>query len=193
MADNLIVLDRDGVINADSPDYIKSAAEWQPLPGSIDAIAQLCQAGFKVYVATNQAGLAKQKFTATDLAEMHAKLEQLVIAAGGRIERIFFCPHHPDDHCDCRKPQPGLLHQIRAFHPRKIATMVFVGDSEKDIEAARRAGCESALVLTGNGRQASKALQNQSQKVPTYADLGSYASAKIAKIIAAKTGLQTGL
>jgi D-glycero-D-manno-heptose 1,7-bisphosphate phosphatase len=193
MADNLIVLDRDGVINADSPDYIKSAAEWQPLPGSIDAIAQLCQAGFKVYVATNQAGLAKQKFTATDLAEMHAKLEQLVIAAGGRIERIFFCPHHPDDHCDCRKPQPGLLHQISAFHPGEIATMVFVGDSEKDIEAARRAGCESALVLTGNGRQASKALQNQSQKVPTYADLGSYASAKIAKIIAAKTGLQTGL
>ena len=180
MADDLIVLDRDGVINADSPHYIKSAAEWQPLPGSIEAIGMLCQAGCKVYVATNQAGLARQKFSAADLAAMHAKLEGLVAAAGGRIEGIFFCPHHPDDQCGCRKPQPGLLHQIRAFHPTEIRSMVFVGDSVKDIEAARRAGCESALVLTGNGRQARVILGSQAQYIPTFTDLAGYASARIA-------------
>jgi D-glycero-D-manno-heptose 1,7-bisphosphate phosphatase len=109
----IIVLDRDGVINQDSSDYIKSAEEWTPLEGSIEAIAELCKKGYKIYIATNQAGLARGLFEPSDLDEMHNKLRRLVEDAGGEVSGIFFCPHHPDEQCGCRKPKPGLLEQIQ--------------------------------------------------------------------------------
>jgi D-glycero-D-manno-heptose 1,7-bisphosphate phosphatase len=172
--DRLIVLDRDGVINVDSADYIKSAEEWQPIPGSIDAIVRLCDMGFVVYVATNQAGLAKQRFGLVDLAGMHAKLNRLVENAGGVIAGIFFCPHHPDDGCECRKPKPGLLNQIRAAHQKPIQSMVFVGDSSKDIIAAVAGGCVPVLVLTGNGRQTQRERFAEASVMSVFDDLASF-------------------
>ncbi|MFT6839324.1 MAG: D-glycero-D-manno-heptose 1,7-bisphosphate phosphatase [Candidatus Azotimanducaceae bacterium] len=173
-SDRLIVLDRDGVINVDSSDYIKSAEEWRPLPGSIDAIVRLCAMGFVIYVASNQAGLAKQKFSVDDLAGMHAKLNGLVESAGGVIAGIFFCPHHPDEGCECRKPKPGLLNQIRAAHPKPIESMVFVGDSSKDILAALAGDCLPVLVLTGNGRQTQRELIAEMPMMAIFDDLASF-------------------
>jgi len=174
MGDQIIVLDRDGVINVDSKHYIKSADEWQPLPGSIEAIAQLHKMGFVVYVATNQAGLAKGKFSTTDLGAMHDKLVHLVEQAGGIIQGIYYCPHHPDDHCTCRKPKPGLLNQIRDDHTGSIESITFVGDSLKDIEAALAGGCQPVLVLTGNGRETQKSLLGDWPKIPVFADLANF-------------------
>ena len=108
----IVVLDRDGVINVDSADYIKSAEEWQPLPGSISAIAELHKKGYQIYIATNQAGLARGLFDLKALNQMHQKLVNLVEREGGAIAGVFFCPHHPDENCACRKPRPGLLQQI---------------------------------------------------------------------------------
>ncbi|HKI75221.1 MAG TPA: HAD-IIIA family hydrolase, partial [Pseudomonadales bacterium] len=109
MPGKLVILDRDGVINFDSPDYIKSPEEWTPIPGSIEAIARLNQHGYRIFVATNQAGIARGKLTLSDLHAIHQKLLDAVTAAGGAIAGIEYCPHHPDDHCDCRKPAPGML------------------------------------------------------------------------------------
>lgn len=147
----IVILDRDGVINVDSADYIKSADEWRPLPGSIDAIAMMCHKGYAVYVATNQAGLARGLFSSTDLQQMHEKLRDLVVSAGGKIEGIFFCPHHPDDRCRCRKPNPGLLEQIAKSADTSLTNQPFVGDSLKDIQAAIAIGAKPVLVRTGNG------------------------------------------
>jgi D-glycero-D-manno-heptose 1,7-bisphosphate phosphatase len=182
MSDQLIVLDRDGVINVDSPDYIKSAEEWQPLPGSIDAIVRLHKMGFVVYVATNQAGLAKRKFTSEDLVAMHNKLMTLVEDAGGAIAGIYFCPHHPDDNCDCRKPKPGLLNEIRSAHTTGIESMTFVGDSRKDIDAALAGGCQPVLVLTGNGRKTQEELANDWPNIPVFDDLASFVDSKTRNI-----------
>jgi D-glycero-D-manno-heptose 1,7-bisphosphate phosphatase len=178
MGDQLIVLDRDGVINVDSQHYIKSAEEWRPLPGSIDAIVRLHKMGFVVYVATNQAGLAKRKFTREDLLAMHTKLINLVENAGGAIAGIYFCPHHPDDNCGCRKPKPGLLNEIRAGHAADIESMTFVGDSRKDIEAALAGACQPVLVLTGNGRQTQKELAEDWPTVPVFDDLARFVDSK---------------
>ena len=179
MADSIIVLDRDGVINVDSPDYIKSADEWVPLPGSIQAIASLSQAGHKIYVATNQGGLARQKFYLPDLEAMHAKLLRLVGAAGGQIEKIFFCPHHPNAECECRKPRPGLLNQIRRFHPGTIDTLTFVGDSVKDIDAAIAGDADPVLVLTGNGKATLQVIQQRGLMIEVHSDLAAFAKARI--------------
>ena len=182
MSDQLIVLDRDGVINVDSPHYIKSAEEWQPLPGSIDAIVRLHRMGFVVYVATNQAGLAKRKFTSEDLVAMHTKLITLVEDAGGAIAGIYFCPHHPDENCNCRKPKPGLLNEIRAAHGTGIESMTFVGDSRKDIEAALAGACQPVLVLTGNGRDTQEDLAEDWPTIPVFADLASFVDSKTSKM-----------
>lgn len=149
--DRVVILDRDGVINADSPDYIKSADEWLPIPGSLDAIARLHKHGIRVFVATNQAGIARGKLSADDLDQIHRKMEQAVAAAGGALEHIEFCPHHPDDGCRCRKPGPGMLEAIASRAGVSLKDQYFVGDSLKDIGAAEAAGCQPVLVLTGNG------------------------------------------
>lgn len=147
----LIFLDRDGVINQDSDDYIRSAAEWIPIPGSAEAIARLCRAGYRVVVATNQSGLGRGYFSRSELDAMHAKMRALVEAAGGKIDGIFFCPHTPDQQCSCRKPLPGLLHQAEQALNVTAKGAVLVGDSLRDLEAGQAAGCVPFLVKTGKG------------------------------------------
>jgi len=154
----LVILDRDGVINQDSDDYVKSAEEWIPLPGSIDAIARLNKAGFKVAVATNQSGLGRGYFNESDLAAMHAKLKRLVTEAGGDIASIQFCPHKPEDGCQCRKPRPGLLDAISNDLDIGLSGAPLVGDSLRDLQAAIARGCEPILVRTGKGRHTEEKL-----------------------------------
>ncbi len=147
----LVILDRDGVINQDSDAYIKSLAEWIPIPGSIEAIARLSQAGYRIAVATNQSGLGRGYFDQATLDAMHQHLETLVSEAGGCIDGIFYCPHTPDAGCDCRKPKPGLLHQIEAAYGAPVAGSWMVGDSLRDLQAGSEVGCRPVLVRTGKG------------------------------------------
>ncbi len=158
----LIILDRDGVINQDSDAYVKSIDEWIPIPGSAKAIADLCKAGFKVAVATNQSGLARKYFSQADLDAMHEKMTILVEAEGGQFAHIAWCPHGPDDHCDCRKPLPGLIHQIEKALNVSAKGAWMVGDSLRDLQAGAAANCNVALVKTGKGEQTlSKLLADQ--------------------------------
>ncbi len=150
---SLVVLDRDGVINADSPDYIKSPAEWHALPGSLNAIARLCASGFTVVVATNQSGVGRGLFTEQTLAKIHDEMLRQVSEAGGDIAAVFVCPHAPDAGCDCRKPLPGLLRQIERQFGTTLRGAPAVGDSARDIDAAVAVTARPILVRTGNGRQ----------------------------------------
>ncbi|MBO9480355.1 D-glycero-beta-D-manno-heptose 1,7-bisphosphate 7-phosphatase [Salinisphaera sp. G21_0] len=147
----LVILDRDGVINEDSDQYIRSEHEWLPIPGSIEAIARLSSAGYRVFVATNQSGLARGYFTGKALNAMHDKLIRLVKEQGGHIDGIYYCPHGPDDHCQCRKPATGLIDQIFTDYDASPAETWVVGDSLRDLQAGVRSGCKVALVLTGKG------------------------------------------
>jgi D-glycero-D-manno-heptose 1,7-bisphosphate phosphatase len=149
----LVILDRDGVINQDSDAYVKSADEWIPIDGSIEAIAKLYKAGFTVVVATNQSGLARGLFDLDDLEAMHDKLTQLVIDAGGELGAIFYCPHGPDDNCNCRKPKAGLIDAIEAEFDVSASSVPLVGDSLRDLEAGLQKGCDPILVLTGKGEK----------------------------------------
>lgn len=150
---NVLVLDRDGVINADSPEYIKSPDEWQPLPGSIDAIARASNAGFTIAVASNQSGVGRGLFDLDTLSAIHDVMIEAVEDAGGRIDLIVFCPHHPDDNCECRKPKAGLLRRIESELSTSLAGQWSVGDSARDLAAARVVGAQPVLVRTGNGRK----------------------------------------
>lgn len=173
----LIILDRDGVINQDSDTYVKSVDEWLPIPGSAKAIARLCQAGFQIAVATNQSGLARGYFSQDALDAMHAKMTALVAAEGGQFSHIAWCPHGPDDHCDCRKPLPGLIHQIEHTLSVSAEDAWMVGDSLRDLQAGAAANCKVALVKTGKGEKtlpqllADDALKNS----PVFADLAAFA------------------
>jgi len=153
MTSKLIVLDRDGVINYDSDDYVKSVDEWIPLPGSMEALAKLTQAGFKIAIATNQSGISRGYFTVATLAAMHQKMLTLATEAGAKIDYIAYCPHGPDDHCDCRKPLPGLIHQIEEALNTSAKGCYMVGDSLRDLQAGQAAGLLPALVLTGKGQR----------------------------------------
>ncbi len=148
----LIILDRDGVINHDRDDYVKSADECIPIEGSIDAIVRLNKAGFTVVIATNQAGLAKDKFDLEDLEAMHEKITRLVEEQGGEIGAIFYCPHRDEDNCKCRKPKPGMLDAIEAEFNTSVESCYFVGDSLRDLQAGIQKGCKPILVQTGNGK-----------------------------------------
>ena len=148
----LIILDRDGVINEDSDDYVKSLEEWIPIPGSIEAIARLSRAGWTVAVATNQSGLSRGYFSAQTLDAMHQRLRQLVEEQGGVVTLIEHCPHGPDDGCDCRKPLPGLFRRIAAhFQLADLRGVPAVGDSRRDLEAGLALGADPLLVRTGKG------------------------------------------
>lgn len=147
----LVILDRDGVINHDSENYIKSPDEWQPIDGSLDAIARLTAAGYHVVVATNQSGIARGLFDLATLGAIHTKMHQAVAQAGGHIDAVFFCPHAADAQCDCRKPSPGMLNDILSRYHMPAASVVMIGDSRRDLQAAEAAGCQPWLVLTGNG------------------------------------------
>ena len=156
-----IVLDRDGVINHDSSDYIKSAEEWVPIDGSISAIARLHQANFRVIIASNQSGLARGYFDKTALARMHDKMNLLVGDGGGMISAVFYCPHSPDAGCSCRKPKTGLLQRAEIELEISLAGDYFVGDSLKDLQAASSFNMEPILVRTGKGRQTELSLSKK--------------------------------
>jgi D-glycero-D-manno-heptose 1,7-bisphosphate phosphatase len=147
----LVILDRDGTINADSADYIKTPQEWTPLPGALDAIARLNHAGWHVVLASNQSGLGRGLFDMAALNAMHAKMNKLLAAAGGRIDAIFYCPHTPDDNCRCRKPAPGLFEQIGERYGVALEGVPVVGDSARDMVAGVAAGCDPHWVRTGLG------------------------------------------
>lgn len=154
---NIVILDRDGVINEDSPTYIKSADEWHAIEGSIEAMAALSRQRFRLFVASNQSGLGRGLFTQESLDSMHTKMQGLLAQAGGEVERIFYCPHVPEDACQCRKPATGLLDQLEEHLGGSIAGAYFVGDSLKDMQLAMAKNCRPLLVLTGNGQQTAKA------------------------------------
>ena len=156
----IVILDRDGVINQDSTHYIKHPDEWQPIPGSLEAIALLHQNGYRIYIATNQAGIARGQLTESSLNAIHEKMLAQVTEAGGKLSGIHYCPHHPNDNCKCRKPAPGMLLEIADAAGIDITGMPYVGDSLKDIRAAEAAGCKPVLVLTGNGAETSKLRPN---------------------------------
>ena len=150
---NLIILDRDGVINYDSDQFIKSPDEWKPLPGSLEAIARLSQAGYRVVVATNQSGVARGLFDMPTLNSIHEKMHKACAQAGGRIDAVFFCPHAADDNCDCRKPKSGMIEEIANRYSVDLTNVLSVGDSLRDLEAAARLGAQPVLVLTGKGQK----------------------------------------
>ena len=147
----LIILDRDGVINYDSDQFIKSPDEWKPLPGSMEAIARLVQADYHVVVVTNQSGVGRGLFDMPTLNAIHEKMHKAVALAGGRIDAIFFCPHAAESDCHCRKPKSGMLEEIAARYNVDLQGVPAVGDSLRDLESAARVGAQPMLVLTGKG------------------------------------------
>ena len=166
----LIILDRDGVINQDSEEFIKSVEEFIPLPGSLEAIARLKQAGYTIAVATNQSGIARGYYDEATLAAMHDKLAHLLDEQGGEIDYIAYCPHGPDDDCACRKPLPGLLNEIGKHFNVELTNVPIIGDSLRDIQAARSVGAFPILVKTGKGEN-TLANEDQISNIPVYADL----------------------
>ena len=147
----LIILDRDGVINHDSDQFIKSPEEWRPIAGSPEAIARLNQWGYRVVVATNQSGVGRGLFEMDTLNAIHDKMLRTVAQAGGKIDAIFFCPHTGAENCDCRKPRPGMFEEIAARYNVDLAAVPAVGDSLRDLQAAEKVGAQPILVLTGKG------------------------------------------
>jgi D-glycero-D-manno-heptose 1,7-bisphosphate phosphatase len=166
----LVILDRDGVINFDSAEYIKSPAEWKPIPGSLEAISRLNHAGYHVVVATNQSGIGRGLFEVAALNAIHDKMHKALAHAGGRIDAVFFCPHGADAGCTCRKPKPGLLEEIAHRFNTELAGVPCIGDSLRDLEAATAVNAQAILVLTGKGKQ-TQAAGGLPRNVRTYADL----------------------
>ncbi|MGQ0544712.1 MAG: D-glycero-beta-D-manno-heptose 1,7-bisphosphate 7-phosphatase [Betaproteobacteria bacterium] len=149
----LVILDRDGTINHDSDEYIKSPQEWKPIRGSLEAIARLAQAGYRIVVATNQSGVARNLFDVSTLFAIHDTLQRAAAQVGGRVDAFFFCPHAADSACRCRKPQPGMLLEAARRFNVAIEDVYMVGDARRDVEAAAAAGARPVLVLTGKGRK----------------------------------------
>ena len=149
----LIILDRDGVINYDREQFIKSPDEWRPIPGSLEAIARLNHAGFRVVVATNQSGLGRRLLDTATLISIHEKLHKALAQVGGRIDAVFFCPHTADANCDCRKPKPGMLVDIGQRFGVELTGVPCIGDSLRDLQAAEACGAQPILVLTGKGEK----------------------------------------
>ncbi|MFM1895671.1 MAG: hypothetical protein RLZZ385_745 [Pseudomonadota bacterium] len=170
-----VILDRDGVINEDSDAYVKSAEEWLPISGSIEAIAQLSKAGFTVLVATNQSGIGRGLFDEFALAVMHQKMASLVEEAGGVLGGVFFCPHLPTDNCQCRKPRTGLLDTMEKEFGISLQGAPYVGDSLKDLQCARAKGCQPVLVLTGKGAEtAATSPESELEGVTIFSDLAGF-------------------
>ena len=169
----LIILDRDGVINFDSDQFIKNPEEWKPIPGSLEAIARLNQAGYRVVVATNQSGVGRGLFDMPTLNAIHDKMHKACALAGARIDAVFFCPHTADSHCHCRKPKAGMLEEIAARYNTGLAGVPAVGDSLRDLQPAAAMGAQPYLVLTGKGTrtQAAGGLPEGTQIFPDLAAL----------------------
>jgi D-glycero-D-manno-heptose 1,7-bisphosphate phosphatase len=152
-ADKLMILDRDGVINHDSDQFIKSPAEWKPIEGSIEAIARLNQAGYRIVVATNQSGIGRGLFDMATLSAINDKMVEMVFRQGGRIDAVFFCPHTADQKCHCRKPQTGMFEEIAARFRIGLDGVPSVGDALRDLQAGAKVGCQPILVQTGKGKK----------------------------------------
>jgi D-glycero-D-manno-heptose 1,7-bisphosphate phosphatase len=166
----LVILDRDGVINQDSDKYIKSPAEWQPLPGSIEAIARLHQGGFRIVVATNQSGIGRGLFDMATFNAMNDKMMEMVFRQGGRIDALFFCPHTDAENCNCRKPKTGMYEEIAARYHVDLKGVPCVGDAMRDLRVAEAVGAQPILVLTGKGKLTKEA-GGMPRKTQVFADL----------------------
>jgi D-glycero-D-manno-heptose 1,7-bisphosphate phosphatase len=181
----IVILDRDGVINEDSPDFIKSTQEWKPIPGSLEAIARLTHAGYRVLVASNQSGIGRGLFDFGALFAMHDKMHRLLGELGGRIDGVFFCPHTDEDACDCRKPKSGLLRDIARRFQVDLGGVYSVGDSLRDIQAARNAGAKPVLVRSGNGLETLRDHSAELRGVEVYDDLLAFTTALLGQKSAA--------
>jgi D-glycero-D-manno-heptose 1,7-bisphosphate phosphatase len=179
----LVILDRDGTINEDRDDFVKSADEWVPLPGALEAVARLNQAGWHTVVATNQSGIGRGLFDMSALNAMHAKMNQLLHKLGGRIDAVFFCPHTELEGCTCRKPLPGLFEQIGERYGVDLAEVPVVGDSLRDLQAGAAAGCPTHLVRSGKvaklGEEAIARLLESVPDAQVHHDLAAFAEALI--------------
>ena len=180
----LVILDRDGVINVESPDFIKSPEEWHPIPGSLEAIVKLNHAGYWVAVATNQSGVDRGLFDLAMLERIHQKMRDCLAKLGGHIDLLLFCPHHPDTFCECRKPKPKLMNDIAAHFKIDLqqTPVPAIGDSLRDLIAAKKAGCEPLLVLTGNGQHTRKNLSADLERIAIYASLAEAVDALLSKV-----------
>ena len=176
----LVILDRDGTINSDSEEFVKTPEEWLPLPGALEAIARLNHAGWHVVIASNQSGLGRGLFDVTSLNAIHAKMHKMLAAVGGRVDAVFYCPHSPEESCHCRKPLPGLFEQIGARLGVPLKGVPSAGDSLRDLQAGAAAGCEPHLVLTGkSAHYAADQAGGQPEGLPAgtivHADLSAFA------------------
>lgn len=173
----LVILDRDGVINEDSDAFVKSAQEWQPIPGSLEGMARLYHAGYRLVIVTNQSGLARNLLDFDALGAIHDKLQRLLGELGGRVDGVFFCPHAPHEACGCRKPEAGLLREVSRRLQTDLTGVSFIGDKWSDVAAARAVGARPILVTTGHGRDTIAAYGDQLDGVAIFDDLGAAADA----------------
>ena len=187
MPKQLVVLDRDGVISRDSDDFIKTPDEWLPLKGSLEAIARLTQAGYEVVVITNQSGIGRGLFTADMLSQIHGRMIEHLRQLGGQIQTILFCPHLPEDECDCRKPLPGMYVQLGSHLGGSFSGVFSVGDSVRDLQAAKAAGATPILVKTGNGKKSLRIINDQPDlglvETPVFDHLAGFVDALLAQKI----------
>ncbi len=174
----LIILDRDGVINLESPEFIKTPDEWIPIKGSLEAIARLSQAGYDVVVITNQSGIGRGLLTADMLSQIHVRMMDNVQQYGGKIQSVLFCPHLPDDDCGCRKPKVGLYQELTKRLNVSFSKVYSVGDSLRDLEAAKTAGAKPVLVKTGNGKKTNQQIKESDLAgIPVYDRLSKFVDA----------------
>lgn len=187
----LVILDRDGVINHESSKFIKSPDEWKPIAGSLEAIAQLSQHGYRIAVATNQSGLARGLLDMATLNLIHDKMHKAVQAAGGRIDAIFYCPHGPDDECECRKPKTGMIEDISKRYGADLTKVTAIGDSLRDLQAFANAGCQPVLVKTGNGKSTLQAAkQDTNLQLPDNTQVFDDLAAAVTNFLQAQTAHQ---
>lgn len=175
----LVVLDRDGVINEDSAEFIKSVAEWRPIPGSLEAIAALTRGGFRVAVVTNQSGVGRGLFSEQTLAAIHAQMDAAVRAAGGQLAAVYYCPHRPDAGCECRKPKSALLRRLERDLGVSLEGVPLIGDRSSDVDAADAVGARAILVRTGSGAATARALG--ARAIEVFDDLAAAARALLAE------------
>lgn len=174
----LVILDRDGVINQDSTEYIKTPEQWVPIPGSLEAIARLCRAEYRVVIVTNQSGVGRGLFSLDTMNKINMRMFELMRQKGGEIDALMFCPHAPEFGCECRKPKPGMFLDLAHRLKLNLTGIPAVGDSMRDLDAAIAAGAQPVLVRSGNGMDTLQAIQQsddpQYKEIPVYDDLASF-------------------
>jgi D-glycero-D-manno-heptose 1,7-bisphosphate phosphatase len=175
----LVMIDRDGVINEDSGEFIKSVDEWRPIRGSLEAIAALHRGGFKVAVVTNQSGVGRGLYTEAALAQIHEHMRERVRAAGGELAGVYYCPHLPDAGCECRKPRPGMFRALERELQVSVAGAPYIGDRLSDVEGAEAVGARPMLVRTGTGAATEAVLRPG--RVPVFDDLAAAARSLLAE------------